>query len=107
MESPFLGLADLCVTHSDCIWPYPEPVVERAEECTFAVKDSLPARVMAYGEASSVDRYYMLAMGYGAMNHERSVSYKRELALAAVNMGLAPLVRLGSWMRRRLPTWMR
>lgn len=106
MESPFLGLADLCVTHSDRIWPYPEPVVERASDCVFAVKGSLPARVAAYGEASAVDRYYMLAMGYGAMNGDRPVAYKRELALAAVNMGLAPLVRIGSWMRRRLRRWM-
>ena len=70
------------------------------------MKGSLPARVAAYGEASAVDRYYMLAMGYGAMNGDRPVAYKRELALAAVNMGLAPLVRVGSWMRRRLRRWM-
>lgn len=106
MESPFLGLADLCVTHSDRVWPYPEPVVERAEECDFAVKSSLPARVAAYGDASAVDRYYMLAMGYGGVNHERPLAYRRELALAAVNMGLAPLVRVASWMRRRLRRWM-
>ena len=106
MESPFLGLADLCVTHSDRIWPYPEPVVERAANCVFAVKGSLPARVAAYGESSAVDRYYMLAVGYGGVNGDRPVAYKRELALAAVNMGLAPLVRIASWMRRRLRRWM-
>ncbi len=106
MESPFMGLADLCVTHSDRIWPYPEPVVERGEDCVFAVKGSLPARVSAYGDASAADRYYMLAMGYGGVNHDRPVAHKRELALAAVNLGLAPLVRVGSWMRRRLRRWL-
>jgi glycosyltransferase involved in cell wall biosynthesis len=106
MESPFMGLADLCVTHSDRIWPYPEPVVERTADGGFAVKGSLPARVAAYGESSRADRYYMLAMGYGSVNHDRPVAYHRELALAAVNMGLAPLVRIGSWLRRRLRRWM-
>jgi glycosyltransferase involved in cell wall biosynthesis len=107
MESPFVGLADLCVTHSETIWPYPEVVVERAEENRFEVKGSLPARIAAYGEASPVDRYYMLAMGYGSVNHERPVAFKRELALAAVNMGLTPVVRIGSWMWRRLRRWVR
>jgi glycosyltransferase involved in cell wall biosynthesis len=107
MESPFTGLADLCVTHSEKILPYPEPVVERADDCQFAFKSSLPARVAMYGDASPADRYFMLAMGYGSVNHERAVGYKRQLALAAVKMGLAPLVRLGSWMQRRLRRWMR
>jgi ribosomal protein L12E/L44/L45/RPP1/RPP2 len=107
MDSPFIGLADLCVTHSERIWPYPEVVVERAEENRFEIKGSLPARVEAYGDASAVDRYYMLAMGYGSVNHERPVAFKRELALAAVNMGLAPVVRIGSWMWRRFRKWVR
>ncbi|HEY4641362.1 MAG TPA: class I SAM-dependent methyltransferase [Thermoanaerobaculia bacterium] len=107
MESPFVGLPDLCVTQSQKIWPYPEVVVERAEETRFEIKASLPARVAAYGEASPVDRYYMLAMGYGSVNHERPVAFKRELALAAVNMGLAPVVRIGSWMWRRFRKWAR
>jgi glycosyltransferase involved in cell wall biosynthesis len=111
MESPFAGLADLSVTHSEKIWPYPEVVVERAEENRFEnqfeSRGSLPARVATYGEASPVDRYYMLAMGYGSVNHERPVAFKRELALAAVNMGLAPVVRIGSWMWRRFRKWAR
>jgi glycosyltransferase involved in cell wall biosynthesis len=111
MESPFAGLADLSVTHSEKLWPYPEVVVERAEENRFEnrfeSRGSLPARVAAYGEASAVDRYYMLAMGYGSVNQGRPVAFKRELALAAVNMGLAPVVRIGSWMWRRLRKWTR
>jgi glycosyltransferase involved in cell wall biosynthesis len=107
MESPFLGLADLAVSRSNRIWPYPEPLLERTDDCVFRVKGSLPARVAAYGEASAVDRYYMLAMGYGAVTGERPVAHHRELALAAVNLGLAPLVRVGSWMRRRLRRWIR
>jgi len=53
----------------------------------------------------AVDRYYMLAMGYGGVNHVRPPATSRELALAAVNMGLAPLVRIGSWMWRRMRQW--
>jgi hypothetical protein len=41
------------------------------------------------------------------VNHVRPAGYKRELALAAVNMGLAPLLRNGSWMWRRLRRWVR
>jgi glycosyltransferase involved in cell wall biosynthesis len=102
LESPFLGLADLCVTHGDRIWPYPEPVVERSKDTVFAVKGSLPARVSAYGDASAVDRYYMLSMGYGSVSQDRPVAARREFALAAVSMGLAPLVRFGAGIWRRL-----
>ena len=106
-ESPFMGLADFCVARSERIWPYPEPVVERAEECRIDVKSALPARVAAYGDASPNDRYYMLAAGYGAANHDRPAARKRELALAAVNLGLTPLVRIGSWGMRKLRRWLR
>jgi hypothetical protein len=107
MESPFMGLSDFCVAHSSRIWPYPEPVVERAEECRVDVKNALPARVAAYDGASPNDRYYMLAAGYGAASHERPVGFKRELALAALNLGLTSVVRIGSWGMRRLRRWMR
>ena len=107
IDSPFMGLADFCVTRSERIWPYPEPVAERAASCRIDVKSSLPARVAAYGDASVIDRYYMLAAGYGAANHERPIAYNRELALALVNLGLTPLVRIGAWWMRRLRRWMR
>ncbi len=102
VESPFLGLADFCVARCERIWPYAEPVVERAEDCRFEVKSALPARVAAYGEASPNERYYMLAMGYGAANHQRPIGFKRELAMAAVSMGLGFLVRIGTWGLRHL-----
>ena len=107
VESPFMGLADFCVTRSERIWPYPEVVTEHAESCRFEVKSAQPARVAAYGDATANDRYYMMAAGYGAANHERPVAYKRELALAAVKLGLTPLVRIGAWGLRRLKKWMR
>jgi glycosyltransferase involved in cell wall biosynthesis len=106
VESPFMGLSDFCVAHSRRIWPYPEPVVERAEECRVDVKNALPARVAAYDGASANDRYYMLAAGYGAAS-ERPAGFRRELALAALDLGLTSVVRIGSWGLRRLRRWMR
>src|SRR6185295_16643369 len=55
VESPFMGLADYCVTRNERIWPYPEPVTERAENCRIDVKSPLPARVAAYGDASATE----------------------------------------------------
>ena len=107
VDSPFMGMADFCVTRGQNIWPYPEPVAERAETCRIEVKSSLPARVAAYNDASAIDRYYMLAAGYGAMNREGPTANKRELAMAAVNLGLTPLVRIGAWGMRRLGRWRR
>jgi hypothetical protein len=107
VESPFMGLADFCVTRSERIWPYPEVVTERAETCRIETKSSLPGRVAAYDETPANERYYMMAAGYGAANHERPVAYKREIALAAVSLGLTPLVRIGSWGLRRLRKWIR
>jgi hypothetical protein len=107
VESPFMGLADFCVTRNERIWPYPEPVAEHDESCRIEVKSPLPARVAAYGDASATELYYMLAAGYGAATHALPVAYPRQLALATVNLGLTPLVRLGSWGFRRLRRWMR
>ena len=95
VESPFMGLADFCVAKSSRIWPYPAPVVERTEDCKIEVRSPLPARVAAYDDASPTDRYYMLAAGYGAASHERPIGTKRQLALAMVDLGMAPLLRLG------------
>lgn len=100
-ESAFLGLADLCVTHTDRIWPYADVVVERGADCVVESRSSLPARVAAYGDASPIDRYYMLATGYAA-TRDRGGMTKRRIALAAVDLGLAPFVRLGSRILRRL-----
>ena len=104
-ESPFMGLADFCVAHDGRIWPYPEPVLEREEACALEVRSSAPARVAAYSDAQATDRYYMLAVGYAAASQGRPTVSKRELALAAVDFGLAPLVRIGSWGLRRLRRW--
>jgi len=100
-ESAFLGLADLCVTHTDRIWPYADVVVERGTDCLVESRSSLPARISAYGDASAIDRYYMLSTGYVAASEGTGVT-KRRLALAAVDLGLAPFVRLGSRILRRL-----
>jgi glycosyltransferase involved in cell wall biosynthesis len=107
VESPFMGLADFCVARSERIWPYPEPVVDLPDDGPITVKSSLPARVAVYGGASPTERYYMLAAGYGAASEERNVAPRRELALAAVDLGMAPLIRIGSWGLRRFRRWMR
>jgi glycosyltransferase involved in cell wall biosynthesis len=94
-ESAFLGLADFCVTRGIEVWPYPEPVFERASE-ELPELGALPIRLAAYDDASAVDRYYMLATGYGAATGVRSTGHRRRLAVAAANLGLGSLLR-GAW----------
>jgi len=107
IESPFLGLADFCVTRGDRIWPWPEPVVERDATTAIDVKSTFPARVAAYDDASSEDRYYMLAAGYGAAaSQSRAVSWN-QLAMRATDLGLNVVARVGSWGLRRLRKWTR
>ena len=95
-ESPFMGLPDFCVASGDRIWPYPDPVVEHPLSLELAVRSALPSRVAAYAGAPELDRFYMLAAGYGAANGEMSLSRRREVALALMDLGLAPVVRLAS-----------
>jgi len=99
VESPFVGLADFCVARNMRIWPYPEVVTECPEDRAIAVRSSLPARVAAYDDASPDDRYYMLAAGYGAASQQR-IESKRQLILAAVDLGWSPLIRLLRRFRR-------
>lgn len=106
MESPFLGLADFCVTRSDRVWPYPEVVVERAESCAIDARSALPARIAAYSEASANDRYYMLAAGYEVALQRPAAGRMHRLALAAADSGFVFAVRAVSWGRRRLRRWM-
>jgi glycosyltransferase involved in cell wall biosynthesis len=100
-ETPFVGLADFCVAGGATVWPYPEAVVVRRPDIELRVRSGLPARVAAYDDAPAVERYYMIATGYGVRSGEPSVSRRREVALALVDMGLAPGVRLASWAVRR------
>jgi glycosyltransferase involved in cell wall biosynthesis len=95
VESAFLGLADFCVTRGIEIWPYPAPVFQRSEEETPEL-GALPIRLAAYDDASAVDRYYMLATGYGAATGVRSTGHRRRLAVAVANLGLGSLLR-GAW----------
>lgn len=106
IESPFLGVADFCVTCSERIWPYPEPVVERAESCVIDARSSLPARIAPYVETSANDRYYMLAAGYETASRRSPGGWIRPLALMAIDSGLTFAVRVASWGRRRLRRWM-
>jgi glycosyltransferase involved in cell wall biosynthesis len=100
-ESPFLGLSDFCVASGCRIWPYPEAVVHRAAEVSLRVRNPVPARIGAYDAASAADRFHMLATGYGGLNDEPSLARRREIALALVDRGLAPVVRVASWTLRR------
>jgi glycosyltransferase involved in cell wall biosynthesis len=106
VESAFMGLADFCVTRGMDIWPYPLPVFERPEEWTESTARTLPTRVKAFGDCSPVDRYYMLAAGYGAAGYvsgtNEQAGRQRMTALAMIDLGLLPLVRLASWTRRRM-----
>jgi hypothetical protein len=106
IEAPFLGLADFCVTRSDRLWPYPEPVVERPDSLTIPSRSSLPARIAPYGEASANDRFYILAAGYEAGAQPSPRAWMRPLAYAAIGSGFGFAVRAASWGRRRLRKWM-
>lgn len=106
VESAFMGLADFCVTRGNRVWPYPEPVLERAEGWADSTMRSLPSRVKAFDNCSPDDRYYMLATGYstsayGAGTNRRAAS-RTLIALAMVDLGLLPLMRVASWARRRV-----
>jgi glycosyltransferase involved in cell wall biosynthesis len=105
-ESAFMGLADFCVTRGIEIWPYPLPVFERTENWEAGAPRAIPARVRAFDECSPTDRYYMLAAGYGASRQGAGTNQRpgiqRAVALAMIDMGLLPLVRLASRARRRI-----
>ena len=101
-DSAFMGLADFCVTRGIQIWPYPQPVFERPEHWTPGTARLLPARVMAFGDCSATDRYYMLAAGYGAGTLERAGRQRRLLAFSMIDLGLLRVVRFASWTRRRM-----
>jgi glycosyltransferase involved in cell wall biosynthesis/predicted O-methyltransferase YrrM len=105
IETPFLGLADYCVASGARIWPYPEAVLARAEPCAVDVRSALPARIAAYADAATNDRYYMLAAGYVAVSGPQVRSSRRDLAFAAVDLGLGPFVRFGSRVLRRMRRW--
>jgi len=104
-ESPFMGLADFCVTRGSKLWPYPVPVFELAEDWTAGSVGMLPARLKAFDECAPHERYYMLATGYGTSGYCAGAAgphARRQLtALALVDLGLLPLVRAASWARRR------
>ena len=104
-ESAFLGLADFCVTRGIKVWPCPLPVFELAEDWTAGGEGMLPARLKAFDECAPTDRYYMLATGYGTSGYSAGAAgqpVRRQLtALAMVDLGLLPLVRVASWARRR------
>lgn len=102
IESPFLGLADFCVTRAERIWPYPDVVLERPSDCAIDAKGALPARIAAYGDVSSDDRYYMLAAGYGAAAAQPRRISPSQLALTAADFGLTFAVRAMSWLLRKL-----
>jgi glycosyltransferase involved in cell wall biosynthesis/predicted O-methyltransferase YrrM len=106
LEAPFLGLADFCVTRSDRLWPYPEPVVERPDSLAIPARSSLPARIAPYGETSANDRYYILAAGYEAGAQPSPRAWMRPLAYAAIGSGFGFAIRAASWGRRRLRKWM-
>ncbi len=100
--SPFLGLADYCVTRSRQILPYPEPVIELPEGMVIRPASSVPARVAAFDEAPASDRYYMLAAAYASAPAESRFLLLRRLASAAADFGLTFLVRAGAWVSRRI-----
>ena len=64
LAAPFLGLADQCLMGGAEIWPYPEPVLARSAGAPVRSRSAQSGRVAAYAEASSTERYYMLAAAF-------------------------------------------
>lgn len=96
LDRPLLGLADSCVAGGADIWPYPEVVVQLPEGTMLDVRDGTRSRIAAYDHASDVDIAYMHAAGYGFASMARSLSGRRQRAIALVDMGLTPLVNAAS-----------
>jgi hypothetical protein len=105
LDLPFLGLADFCVAGRKEIVPYPAVVLNRRRHEPPNLAKARAARVAAYSDVSANDSYYMLASGYESAISQRRRRTKRDLAFAALDMGLAPLVRIGSGALRRLRRW--
>ncbi len=99
-ESAFMGLADFSVTRGVEICPYPDVVFERSAGWTMPAIALLPARLAAFADCSSTDRYYMLAAGYPTRT--RPPVWQRRAALTLVKLGLFRLVRVAARVRQRL-----
>jgi glycosyltransferase involved in cell wall biosynthesis/predicted O-methyltransferase YrrM len=101
VDSPFMGLADFCVTRGGEVWPYPVPVFGCPGDAVTNAGFGVPARLQAYDDCSAIDRYYMLATGYGAANAPGTRRFRLRAALALIDFGFAPLVAAVSWTVRR------
>lgn len=104
-QSPFAGLADFCVADGAKVRPYPAVVAERDEAVVIEARSAFPARIAAYGAASPIDRYYMLAAGYEAATTPRRSEWMRRAARVAVDSGFSFAVRAAAWGRRRWWRW--
>lgn len=100
VESPFLGLADLCVIHG-AIWPFPAAVFGHASRWKPSRPGASPARVAAYGDCPPADRYYIMANGVASLVRGSPSSGRRDVALALIDHGLGPIVRLLGWGLRK------
>ncbi len=90
-ESAFMGLADFCVTRQSQLWPFPEPVFEFPEHFVAHCRSAVPARVKAYDECPTTDRYYMVAAGYGAAGPDQARGRRLQTALAMIDLALPVL----------------
>lgn len=106
VENSFMGLADFCMTRGNKVWPYPEPAFELAEDRAAEGARPIPARLMAFDDCSPTDRYYMLANGYStsvyAGGADGRPARRTLVAMAMIDHGLLPIVRVASWTRRRM-----
>jgi hypothetical protein len=106
-DSPFLGVADLCVTHGLRIWPSPLVAVTLPPGGASMPPAATAGRLAAYAGAGQQDRYQMIGVGYAASTQPRPVFSKLGLASEASRLGLSQLVRVGAWGWRRLRRWAR
>ena len=99
-EAAFMGLADFCVTRGLAIWPVPEPLFVRSAIGTTGSIRANAARIAAFDDCASHDRYYMLAAGHSIST--ATPAWTRRAALALVRLRLGRLLRVLSRLRRRI-----
>jgi glycosyltransferase involved in cell wall biosynthesis len=99
VDGAFLDLAECCVTPALNIWPYPAPVLERSRQWTAPAARPAPSRLEALRKAPPGNWFAREATALVGDRH-RPMPGRARWALALIDLGFVPLVRLASWGRQ-------
>jgi glycosyltransferase involved in cell wall biosynthesis len=109
-DAAFGGMPDVAVAHGVEILPWPEPLFEFVQPFHPNKPGRSPERVAIYNECSAIERFYMLAIGYSALNGGPAAGRLRALAAYLTALGFGSFVRRAvrvMKMMRRLRTLLR